>query len=80
LWSMDLPFKKLENGHESQDKSMSLKEIQEQLRRDYPDINDYYHAGVWDLEKDSTSALKPVAIFEDRRCADPKQRVCYNGH
>ncbi|VDK68727.1 unnamed protein product [Litomosoides sigmodontis] len=75
LWSMDEIF--TEDANERREKMpeylsqmddwLSWKEIQEQLLRSNPNIDDYYHSGEWDIDKDfNESAIKRVKIFSDR--------------
>ncbi|KAL3990928.1 AAA domain family protein [Acanthocheilonema viteae] len=81
LWSMDEIFVKEKKNEQREkmlesvsqmDEWLTWKKMQERLLRTNPDIDDYYHTGEWDLNKDAT-AVENVTIFSDH--GKSKQRT-----
>ncbi|KAM3727620.1 NFX1-type zinc finger-containing protein [Dirofilaria immitis] len=74
--SMDETFVRKEGNEQKEgilgsvpemDEWVIWKEIQERLLKANPNVDDYYHSGEWDLDKDpNASAIKPVKIFSNR--------------
>ncbi|VDO24554.1 unnamed protein product [Onchocerca flexuosa] len=85
LWSMDETFVKTERNEQKEemlgpdpkiDEWITWKEIQERLLKTNPDVDNYYHSGQWDIDKDpNASAIKPVTIFSDQMCGKSKQHI-----
>uniref|UniRef100_A0A8R1TQL9 NF-X1-type domain-containing protein n=1 Tax=Onchocerca volvulus TaxID=6282 RepID=A0A8R1TQL9_ONCVO len=85
LWSMDEKFAGKERNEQKEemlapdsviDERITWKEIQERLLKTNPDIDNYYHCGQWDIDKDpNASAIKPVTIFSDQKCGKSKQHI-----
>uniref|UniRef100_A0A1I7VQA9 AAA_11 domain-containing protein n=1 Tax=Loa loa TaxID=7209 RepID=A0A1I7VQA9_LOALO len=79
FWSMDGAFpnewKEEMLGSVPQNDCIAWKEMQELLRIN-SDVDDYYHSGEWDLDKDpNASAIEPVTIFSDQMSGKLKQRA-----
>lgn len=53
-----------------------MRNFQERLLRTNPDIEDYYHSGEWDLNKEpNASAIERVTIFSSQTYDKSKQSV-----
>uniref|UniRef100_A0A1I8ET24 Uncharacterized protein n=1 Tax=Wuchereria bancrofti TaxID=6293 RepID=A0A1I8ET24_WUCBA len=86
LWFMDETLVEEQNEQEKEmveslsqvDECITWKEIQEGLLRSNPDINDYYHCGEWDLNKDPNACtIEDVTILSEQMCAKLKHNAKY---
>uniref|UniRef100_A0A158Q7X7 AAA_11 domain-containing protein n=1 Tax=Elaeophora elaphi TaxID=1147741 RepID=A0A158Q7X7_9BILA len=85
LWSMDEIFVEKESNERKEEmlerfsemnEWTTWEEIQERLHRTNPDIDNYYHFGEWDLDKDPNApSIKEVTILSDQKYSKKRRRI-----